>query len=458
MKNVASLSFVGVLLCLMLSCLSVSADSGDSTVEAKQESVPVKQTQSEDPYAKFAKNMVKGLSVNMPTPANYLIQDPYGIRSRMADVGLYVFGITNNTLTYDVVNHGKGPKSQQAYAGQEVTGTSYNTLFATYDLGKLGLEDGQLTATLAYTNVSWEPAGPTLLHIGVFQYYQALFDHAVELTVGYLGNIFVWNGTFVGGNIAGGTFGVSALIPQQTGLANFMIPRPGANLKLNLGHGLYSMTGIQRSWNPDGPVAEKEANGFGLSWGGKHVGMLYMEELGFQRRATVEAPAIWLRAGATYNTSGYASLKTADERDHNYSLTFLADYQLMHLGQRTANPARGFYGGISLMYAPPDVNRFSQYYEARVYVKAPFASRPADQASFVVNHNRYSHYAIKSAEDAGRMTVDESTSISLSYTANLVHGLFLTGGVSFVNHPRAIASEEKQDPALNVVGNVVAYF
>jgi len=459
MKVVVMLSSLGILLCSALSCSSASADSGDSSsVEAKREPEPVIKQQAADPYAKFSNYMIKGLNVNLPTPANYLIQDPLGIRTGMADVGLYIFGFTNTTLAYDLINHGKGSRSQQVYAGQEATISSPNFLFATYDLGKLGLRDGQLTASLAYSYANWEPAGPTIFHIGILQYHQALFDHAVELTIGYLGNSLVWLGTYVGGNLAGGTFGVSAQIPQQTGLSNIVMTRPGANLKLNFGHGLYSLTGIQRSWNPDGAVAEKDVNGFGFGWGGKHVGMRYMEELGFERRATVDQASIWLRAGAAYNTSGYASLKTSGERDHNYSLTFLADYQLLRLGRGAADAYRGLYGGISLMYAPPDVNRFSQYYEARIYMKAPLASRPTDSVSCVVNQNRFSRYAIRSAKAAERMTVDESTSISFSYTANLVHGFFLTGGFSFVNHPRAVASDEKQDSALNVVGNVLAYF
>jgi len=455
---VVVLVYLCVLLCSVLSYSRVYADGADPGSEAGTQPVQVTRPPQTAPYARFAKNLVRGWIVNMPTPANYVIQDPLGVRSAMADAGLYVFGFTNTTFSYDLLNHGEGPRSQQVYAGQEFTVVSPNFLLATYDLGKIGLSDGQLTASLAYAYVNWEPAGPTVFHVGVLQYHQALFERAVELTIGYLGNSLMWLGTYVGGNLAGGTFGVSAQIPQQTGLSNLSITRPGANLKLNFGHGFYNLIGVQRPWNPDGTVAETKANGFGLGWGGKHVGMLYMEELGFERRATVDAPAIWVRTGAVYNTSGYSSLKTPGERDHNYNFTFLADYQLLRLGRGVADAYRGLYSGISLMYAPPDVNRFSQYYEARLYMKAPFASRPADSVSFVVNQNRYSRYAIRNAKDAGRMTVDESTSVALSYTANVVHGLFITGGFTFVDHPRAIASQEKQDPALNVIGNVNAYF
>jgi len=407
-----------------------------------------------DPYARFEKNQVRGISIRVPTPEHYVFQDALGARSAMADAGFLLYGLSHNVFTYDLLNGGK-VRDRQVYAGQKATLVNTNYVFLTYDLEKIGLSGGQITASGNYTYTNWEPAGPTRFHIGIIQYHQSMFDRVIELSIGYLANGLVWNGTYVGGNLTSGTFGVSASIPQQTGLSNVTITRPGANLKINLGHDLYSLTGIQRSWNPAGSDAEVDANGIGFGWSGDHVGMRYMEELGFNRRATTDHSAVWLRAGAAYNTSGYASLKDPGKRENNYSLALLGDYQLLRLG-RVAS--RGIYGGFTAMYAPPNVNRFSQYYELRFYAKMPFLSRPADSFSFVVNQNRFSKYAIQSAKSAGRMTVDETTSVSLSYTLSIVRGVFLTTGFGLINHPRAIASEDRQKFALNFTNNLVAYF
>ena len=63
--------------------------------------VIVSETPVTNPYARFSKYMVKGWNVTMPDPSNYIDQDPYGIRTAMEEDGLFFFGFTNDTFTYD---------------------------------------------------------------------------------------------------------------------------------------------------------------------------------------------------------------------------------------------------------------------------------------------------------------------------------------------------------------------
>lgn len=411
-----------------------------------------------DPYAKYSQYLIKGWNINQPDPSNFIDQDPYGIRTKMAEDGLFLYGFSNNTYTYDVRNDDKLYGTAQVYSGQKSTYSSINLAFLTYDLGKIGLPGGQFAATLTYAYFNWAPQGPTHAHLGDLKYYQTFLDGKVELTIGYLGNTVVYNGTYIGGNLAGGTFGVNASIPQEAGQTQDLVTRPAINLKLNLGNGFYNLAGIQRSWNPGGTQAEINANGFGFGWNGRGIGELFQEEFGYQRAAAPDRPFTWVRAGYAYNNSDYASLKTPGTTSSNHYYSVLGDRQLLQLGDTAGSAYRGLYGGFTVMEAPPEVDRFSQYYELRLYMKGPLDSRPTDTVSFVVDQNRFSKYAIAIAEAQDQLTVDQATSVSLGYTANVIPGVFITSGFSYIDHPRPVTTIPEQKSAVNFLFNVLFYW
>jgi len=444
---------LGTCLCMIVPCFA-SAEGVDEHKDAKSSPIVAP---SGDPYARFMKYLPKGFSIRMPGPGNYIDRDPGGFRSMLADNGIGYVGWTNTSLSYDFRNQGEVSGSQ-VYGGQKKTFNSYNFLFLTYDLGKVGIKGGQLTLSGSYTYTSWEPAGPTALAVGEIKYYQSLFDDRVELAVGYLGNSLVYTGIYVGGNLAVGTFGVNSNIATQTGQGSTAVSRPGVNVKVNLGGGFYNLAGVQRSLNPQGVLQEREENPGGLGWAGDNVGALYLEELGYRRSAAPGAPETWLRAGGSYNTSGYANLKSPGNTDHNYSLYFLADRQLLQFGSVGMGAARGLYGGVSAMYAPPSVNRFSQYYEVRAYIRGPFASRPFDMISLVATQNRFGKYSVRNAEASGGHAAEQATSISLGYTANVFHGVFVTAGASYIDNPRAVTPTSDQKSALTGVATAFVWF
>jgi porin len=387
-----------------------------------------------DPYR------IKGFNIVLPSPRGTIDPDPGGLRSTLADSGIGYLGWLHTNLTYDVRNKGR-TDGAQVYSGQKGTVTQYGFVYLTYDLGRVGLDGGQLVASGTLTETSWAPAGPSAVSVGILQWYQPFFDKKVELTVGYLANSFTYTGTYVGGNLAGGLFGVSANIPAQTGMSTTLITRPGANIKLNLGNGFYNQSGIQRSVNPGGAIAERGANPSGLTWRGNNIGTLILEEFGYRKPAAVGQPETWVRAGYTYNTTGYTNLKTPGSTRHNFSWTLLADRQIVQLGDSAATAARGVYGGFSLMYAPPEANRFSRYYEARFYMKGPFASRPSDMISLVATRNKFSKYAIRNAQAAGIETVSQSTV-----------------GSSYIDHPKPVTTTASQKSALTANGALIIYF
>lgn len=399
----------------------------------------------------------KGWNIRMPEPAGTIDPDPFNFRSKLADNGFGWFGWTNNSVSYDFHNHGRSPLPQ-VYNGQKATWYSVNFFYLTYDLSRVGLNGGQLVASTSFIRVNWEPIGPSQrFRVGVLEWYQPLFDGRVELNIGYLSNSFNYTGTNVGGNIAGGTFGVSASIPTQTGMSSTLATRPGVNVKTYLGGGFYNQVGVQRSLDPAGLVTEvtQTNTGAGLGWGGADTGLLYLEEFGLRRNGGPGQRDIWLRAGYTYNTSDFESLSAPGTRAHNYMFTLLGDYQVYQVG----DSARGIYAGFSIMHSPASVNRFTDYYEARLYAKGLFSSRPADMISFIVNQNRFSKYAIQDAVLAGRtLTVDKTTTVSLGYTAKVYSGVYVTAGVSYVDHPRPISTIPSQKSAITGSTSLLVYF
>ena len=78
--------------------------------------------------------------------------------------------------------------------------------------------------------------------------------------------------------------------------------------------------------------------------------------------------------------------------------------------------------------------------------------------SLVINQNRFSKYAVASSEARHQLTDVQATIASLGYTANIIRGVFLTSGLSYVNHPRAVTTVPEQRSALNFLTNVIIYY
>ena len=55
------------------------------------------------------------------------------------------------------------------------------------------------------------------------------------------------------------------------------------------------------------------------------------------------------------------------------------------------------------MYAPPELNRFNQYYEFRLYGIGLLPSRPSDMVSVVISQNVFIQYVVDAALQGGQL-------------------------------------------------------
>lgn len=208
-------------------------------------------------------------------------------------------------------------------------------------------------------------------------------------------------------------------------MSNNAAPTPAFNLKYNFDDRFYNRISIQRSLSPDGQSAQLEENPSGLNWSTTNAGILLLEETGYKNRAAPGLPETWLRAGAGFNNSNYKDLQYPEQPRANANSVYYvaADRQLWQSDVQGA-PGRGIYAGFSVMYAPPDLNRVSQYYELRLYAKGLFDSRPHDQMAIVATNTAWSNFAVDAASAKGHLVHRDSTAISGTYTAHLAPGIY----------------------------------
>ena len=90
------------------------------------------------------------------------------------------------------------------------------------------------------------------------------------------------------------------------------------------------------------------------------------------------------------------------------------------------------------MYAQPQTTAVTQYYDARLYVRGPFDSRPTDLASVVVYRQVNSPYLVANLDTMhaqGTYGAADSWSATLSYLAHLRPGIYLGVGLNYTTHP-----------------------
>ena len=143
-----------------------------------------------------------------------------------------------------------------------------------------------------------------------------------------------------------------------------------------------------------------------------------INEFGYRKEAAPGQLATWVRAAPMFTTSRYIDHAFGGRTPAITALYFLADQQFVQLAPVAGQAARGVYAGVSAMYAPPEFNRFSQYYELRLYGIGLLPSRPSDMLSLVVTRNVFSHYLVDAALQRGQLAHDGSLSITAAYTAS----------------------------------------
>ncbi|MGY4430037.1 porin [Bradyrhizobium sp. F1.13.1] len=325
------------------------------------------------PKVDFQSLRIKGLIVALPGPQDTVDPDFAGIRSSLAALGIGYVGYTNNNFYDNMLPAERNTFGQQVYNGQKPTFFTNNVMQMTYDLSRYGISDGQIAVGGIYNYDSWAPAGPNAFSLATLSYYQTFLNRQVELKVGYLANVVEYWGPFLAGNLSSSIFGPSGQIPVAAGLSAWAWAKPAINIKVNGPEGLYDKFGVQVASSPDGPFAEKTANPTGLDWSTPNSGFLAINEVGYRKEAAPGQLATWVRAAAIINTSKYVDFEFGGRNAGNYAAYLLADRQFVQLVPVEGQAARGWYAGLTAMYAPPEFNRVSEYYEARLYGIGPAA-------------------------------------------------------------------------------------
>jgi porin len=205
-------------------------------------------------------------------------------------------------------------------------------------------------------------------------------------------------------------------------------------------------------------MVEKIANSTGLDWSTPNSGVLAIDEVGYRKEAAPGQLATWVRAAGIVNNSRYVDFEFGGRNTGNYAAYVLADRQFIQLAPVAGQAARGWYAGVSAMYAPPEFNRFSQYYEARLYGIGLLPSRPSDMVSVVVSRNVFSNYAVDAVLRSGQLAHTGNFSVTAAYYAAIAPGIRVGIGVGYTDHPTPVVYTPQTGSALNVLANVVTYW
>ena len=410
------------------------------------------------PTPDFDALRIKGYIIALPGSQDTIDPDFAGVRSSLAALGIGYIGYSNNNFFDNMLPAERTTFGQQVYSGQKPTFFTNNVMQMTYDLNGYGISDGQIVVGGIYNFDTWEPGGPNSLSLATLSYYQTFLNRQVELKVGYLSNVVEYWGPFLAGNLASSIFGPSGSIPVELGLSAWAFTKPAVNIKFNGPDGLYNKFGVQVSSNPDGPVAEKIANPIGLDWSTPNSGAVVIDEVGYRKDAAPGQLATWIRAAGIVNNSRYVDFEFGGRNTGNYAGYVLADQQFVQLAPVEGQAARGWYAGVTAMYAPPEFNRFSQYYEARLYGIGLLPSRPADMVSLVVSRNVFSNFVVDAALQSGQLAHSGNFSITAAYYASIAPGIRAGIGFGYTDHPTPVIYTPQTGSALNLLANVVTYW
>ena len=370
-----------------------------------------------------------GLTTKFPPMQDTLFGDAGGWRSDLAKHNIGIEPRINISAISDFDQNKNAPKHSYVGQGADVQGGTYS-LGITYGLADLGLPNSKIVACLQSTGSSVASDPPRGQSIGCFSYYQSFFDKRLEFKAGFEPNLYSYVGMFVGGD-ATLTNTVGSIIPVQAGMSDPLDTPPTVNFTLHGDDGLYLRSGVQRSVSPQGRTYEVEHNGFGFKTSMDDAKVMYISEVGIDRAPSTSDKRVWVRVGAIENPTQYNAFKGG--QDSNKAYWGLADYQLTQPNK--SMPMHGLYVGATAMYAPPDVNLYTQNYELRTYYYGPFKSRPLDKVTFAVGNNVFSKDAQDSLKARGRDSASKQWSGTVSYAMHLTRGIYLSSAVGYTQHP-----------------------
>jgi porin len=395
---------------------------------------------------------LQGTDVSMPPFSDAIIPVSSDFRRGLASHG-FAFRINSTDSYYQNTLDAPVAREQQAYIGERITWRAMLNPILTYDLRAFHIDGAQLYAAAGIQRTNWNPGGPNVLSMTSLYLFKSFAEGRVEAKLGYIGNDFEFVGMQVGGSTAGGAQGVYAVLPFEVGLSHFPQPAPSFNIKVQSPHGFYAKAAAQRSLEHNGAIATNARNSSGFRFDPKGDKLLAVFEAGYKHNPTADSFQTFVRGGYLRNTTAYANKRTGQTSTDNYCGYLLADRQFTRASY--GSPGNGFYAGATAMVVPSALNIYSQYYEARLYMKGPFRSRQKDMTSLVGSHTAYSAYATRALESAGKSTWHSSTTVSGSYNLSLHAGMYLMSGLTYVAGP---AVSPKASNALTLAIQLTSFF
>ena len=415
---------------------------------------------------------VKGWNIGFPSFGDTFTLDSGGWRSTLASVGIGLIEYNAERFQVNLLDTPReSPRfnpffeSSQIYWGQKPSFSNTNVIVLTYDLSRFGVPDGQLQVSGINANATYAGYNPDTQTFNFLAYYQTLFERRLEIKGGLLAN----QNEFVGQTVGGGyvtTGGPANSIATLLGMSVSPVSSWSFRVTAHLGEKFYNETAVMRSLVVNGPTGNPlfdtdALNPTRLDWnvntssysptaeiGAPGTGELFVNEFGYKQDPTPTSRYTWLRVGAMYNNSTFHDFsKSVAEgglipgaigptRDGNAGFYLLGDWQLWQPEPGTAY--RGLYGGATIMYARPKTTPITEYYEGRLYAKAPFKSRPKDLVSLVAYYQVNSPYLVDNLNTlnaAGTYGKSETWSVTVAYLARLRAGAYLTLGLNYTANP-----------------------
>ena len=355
--------------------------------------------------------------------------DLWGLRKELAEHGLGITATSYNGYTYDVLGNNA---KKQVYNGQN---PSYNTsvnLYLTYDLTRIGFaNDAQLTLAGTWADATYTPANMRVKTVSVFAINQSFFNHRVELVYGYISGVRLFYGMALGGNASTAALGPSSVVPFQVGMSATE-PTPTVNVIVrDESLRFYNSTALTRSVSPQGIQKDIDLNPSGLRLKVPEARALLINEVGYKQATSATTNAMWLRAGAMYNTSHYTEFLSGEKSDNNYGGYVAGTVQI----SKPFNDARGWYLDSKLDYSPDSVNAINKAFQVSAFNIGPFASRPADMAAVGLTKSYYSEDLRKATTRYGLEAAPYTLAVTTSYAARLFPGVYLISGLTYTKNP-----------------------
>lgn len=324
------------------------------------------------------------------------------------------------------------PDAQQ-YTGQYPFETEVLTGIFSADLHQLGLRHTQLDIAGMWDWASWRTDGPKKLGIWQLYLYKEFGNDRVELKAGYNSNEFEFVGMQVGGSTTTASAGIFTILPNEVGMAFYPLPAPQLNLRVHGPGRSYAKSGIQRSLDAGGGVAEWARNSTGLRFIPKGDKALLIEEVGWRRSSGPDAGQFWFRSGYMHNSTRFKNFASGKMEPGNHLAYALADAQLTR--PDSGRPWRGLYGGLSAMTSASQFNDYARYYEARLYENGPFAKRPTDLVSVISSYSPHSSFLTNRLAAAGQPVWRNSATVSGSYNIHAGAGQYLIFAMTYIHGP-----------------------